>query len=260
MIVRNVNFVDARDCFPAWSPTDGDAGNWNSQYDLMSVRRSENVWVDHNTFSDGDNPDSDQPVYFGRPVPGARRRAATSPTRPAWSPCPSTAFTDHDKMMLIGSSNTVGPDVGRLNVTLHHNLFDGTSQRAAAGALRPGRRLQQPLPDRRRRLLVRLGRRRPVGHLRGEQLPRRSTTASPPTDVIFDWGGTMITEKGTWVRAGSARPGPVNLLDGVQRQPRPGPRRRRRLDADPARRPGRCPATLVPLVVDTLAGANRLPV
>src|SRR5262249_32596594 len=67
LIVRNLNFGDASDCFPAWSPTGGEAGNWNSQFDLMSVRRSENVWVDHNTFNDGDNPDSGQPVHFGRP-------------------------------------------------------------------------------------------------------------------------------------------------------------------------------------------------
>ena len=68
VIVRNLEFADAADCFPAWDPTDGATGNWNSlvRPDLAE-RRATNVWIDHNTFSDGDNPDSDQPLYFGRP-------------------------------------------------------------------------------------------------------------------------------------------------------------------------------------------------
>jgi len=30
VIVRNLEVTDAADCFPAWDPTDGSAGNWNS--------------------------------------------------------------------------------------------------------------------------------------------------------------------------------------------------------------------------------------
>ena len=40
------------------------------------------------------------------------------------------ASRNHDKMMLIGSSDTAAPDRGKLRVTLHHNLFDGIGQRA----------------------------------------------------------------------------------------------------------------------------------
>ncbi len=39
-------------------------------------------------------------------------------------------FFDHDKTMLIGSSNTVGADVGKLRVTLHHNRWQNVGQRA----------------------------------------------------------------------------------------------------------------------------------
>ena len=39
-------------------------------------------------------------------------------------------FLDHDKTMLIGSSDNAPADVGRLRVTLHHNLFDNVGQRA----------------------------------------------------------------------------------------------------------------------------------
>ncbi len=58
VIVRNLTFTDAADCFPQWDPTDGAAGEWNSLYDNVSVTGSTHVWVDHNTFTDGDNPDS----------------------------------------------------------------------------------------------------------------------------------------------------------------------------------------------------------
>jgi pectate lyase len=39
-------------------------------------------------------------------------------------------FRNHDKMMLIGSSDSAAADRGKLRVTLHHNLFDGIGQRA----------------------------------------------------------------------------------------------------------------------------------
>jgi pectate lyase len=39
-------------------------------------------------------------------------------------------FLDHDKVSLIGSSDTAAADRGKLRVTLHHNLYDGVLQRA----------------------------------------------------------------------------------------------------------------------------------
>ena len=106
--------------------------------DLMSVRRSENVWVDHNTFSDGDNPDSAQPVHFGRPY--QVHDGALDITHTASLVTVShNRFTGRDKVMLIGSSNTVGPDVGRpgasrstgqCDVVHRPTPFDGTPLRA----------------------------------------------------------------------------------------------------------------------------------
>ena len=42
-------------------------GNWNSQYDNISLNGATHVWIDHNAFSDGDHPDAKQPTYLGRP-------------------------------------------------------------------------------------------------------------------------------------------------------------------------------------------------
>ena len=66
VIVRNITFNNAFDCFPQWDPTDGSAGNWNSEFDNFSIRGATHVWVDHNTFTDGDYPDSLLPTYYTR--------------------------------------------------------------------------------------------------------------------------------------------------------------------------------------------------
>src|SRR5947207_3020701 len=49
VIIRNLTFVDAADCFPLWDPTDGANGAWNSLYDNISLTGATHVWVDHNT-------------------------------------------------------------------------------------------------------------------------------------------------------------------------------------------------------------------
>ncbi len=89
VIIRGLTLTDAGDCFPEWDPTDGETGNWNSAYDLISLTGATNVWVEHNDLSDGANPDSAQPVYFGRPYQ-VHDGAWTSRTPPTWSPCRTT--------------------------------------------------------------------------------------------------------------------------------------------------------------------------
>jgi len=128
VIIRNITFVDAFDCFPAWDPLDGALGNWNSQYDNIALRGATHVWVDHSAFNDGTHPDSAQPVYFGRPFQvhdGALDITnASDLVTVSWN-----RFTDHDKTMLIGSSDSATADVGKLRVTIHHNLFENLGQR-----------------------------------------------------------------------------------------------------------------------------------
>ncbi|MER5180605.1 pectate lyase [Streptomyces sp. NPDC002896] len=132
VIVRNLTFESPLDCFPQWDPTDGDTGNWNSEYDSAVVYGTTHVWLDHNTFTDGAHPDSSLPSYYGRIymqhdgeldiVKGADYVTAS------WN-----VFADHDKTILIGNSDsaaTAAVDRGHLNVTLHHNLFTGLVERA----------------------------------------------------------------------------------------------------------------------------------
>lgn len=128
VIIRGLTVSDAHDCFPAWDPTDGSSGAWNSEYDLVTLRGATNVWVDHNDLSDGDNPDSAQPRYFGKPyqvhdglldITEASDLVTVSYNR----------LHDHDKTMLIGSSDSRTGDAGKLRVTLHHNEFRNLGQR-----------------------------------------------------------------------------------------------------------------------------------
>ncbi|MFJ8359437.1 polysaccharide lyase family 1 protein [Streptomyces sp. NPDC093984] len=132
VIVRNLTFESPLDCFPQWDPTDTADGNWNSEYDSAVVYGSTHVWMDHNTFTDGDHPDSTLPYYYGRIyeqhdgeldiVKGADYVTAS------WN-----VFADHDKTILIGNSDsasTAAVDRGHLKVTFHHNLFANLVERA----------------------------------------------------------------------------------------------------------------------------------
>jgi pectate lyase len=128
IIIRNLTFEDTFDCFPEWSPTDGALGAWNALYDSISLRNSDHVWIDHNTFVDRDTADSRLPFYFGvlyqvhdgqLDITNASDYVTVSWNR----------FENHDKVMLIGSSDSATADQGKLKVTIHHNLFENMGQR-----------------------------------------------------------------------------------------------------------------------------------
>jgi pectate lyase len=129
VIVRNLSFEDTADCFPEWSPTDGVTGNWNAQYDSISVSHATHVWIDHNRFADLRTRDETQPLYFGHRYQvhdGLLDITNESDfVTVSWN-----QFTSHDKTMLIGNSDSAPEDREHLRVTLHHNLFDGVGQRA----------------------------------------------------------------------------------------------------------------------------------
>ncbi|GAA3740518.1 pectate lyase family protein [Salinactinospora qingdaonensis] len=124
VIVRNIEFEAPRDCFPHWEP-----GEWNSEYDGVTVRGSTHVWIDHATFSDGAHPDSENEYHWGYEyqthdglldITNGSDLVTISYSR----------FSDHDKTMLIGSTDDPTLDRGKLRVTLHHNRFDNILQRA----------------------------------------------------------------------------------------------------------------------------------
>lgn len=128
IIIRNITFEDTYDCFPAWAPTDGTLGAWNALYDSISLRYTNHVWIDHNTFLDRTTLDSLAPQYFG--VLFQQHDGLLDITNESdlvtvsWN-----RFEDHDKVMLISGSDSNTTDRGKLRITLHHNLFQNTGQR-----------------------------------------------------------------------------------------------------------------------------------
>ena len=129
VIVRNLHFSDAYDHFPAWDPKDNAQGEWNSDFDNLSLRGATRVWVDHCSFDDGQRPDAAEPRRFGRPM--QRHDGLLDITRGSdlvtvsWN-----HFRDHDKTSLVGGSDRHLEDAGRLRVTYHHNLWEQTRERS----------------------------------------------------------------------------------------------------------------------------------
>ncbi|WP_327430180.1 pectate lyase family protein [Streptomyces sp. NBC_01236] len=127
VIIRNLTFAATEDCFPQWDPTDGDTGNWNSAYDAVTLRTATHVWADHNTFTDAPDFDSANKKYYGREyqihdgdLDITKGSDLVTVER--------NQFTNHDKTMLIGSSDT--DSTGKLHVSIHHNVWKGIVQRA----------------------------------------------------------------------------------------------------------------------------------
>ncbi|MEV5436158.1 pectate lyase [Streptomyces sp. NPDC052682] len=129
VIIRNLDIRDAYDCFPVWQPNTGGLGDWKTAYDGIWLTGATHVWVDHVTLSDTGHPDEKEPTYFARNY--LRHDGLLDITNGSdlvtvsWS-----RFADHDKAMLIGNSDALTSDRGKLRVTLHHNAFESVVQRA----------------------------------------------------------------------------------------------------------------------------------
>jgi pectate lyase len=258
VIVRNLTLTDAFDCFPQWDPTDGELGNWNSNWDQVSVRRAENFWVDHNTFI---TPDDDLPQYFGRKFEIYDGQLDITHTTDLVT-VSYNVFRDHDKGMLIGSTNNpAGGDPGRLNVTAHHNRFDGLGQRAPRvrfGKVDVYNNYYTTAVSGPFEFSYSWG----VGvesSLYAENNFFSFSAGTDPAAVIADFDGTAISERGTWARTGDRGFGkPISLLDAYNAVNDPP------LGDDVGwtpelRRGAVLPAAVVPLVVSLSAGAGRLP-
>lgn len=169
VIVRNITFEDAFDFFPAWDPADSystppevadpegmyplcqltldeetDAGphqcpggRWNASYDNITVQNATHVWIDHCTFNDGDRETQKNPSIWAAPYDLYANRV--QPHDGALDvngfadlvTVSRNVFRNHDKVMLIGGSDTVRDTNGwgYLSVTVHHNQFINCGQR-----------------------------------------------------------------------------------------------------------------------------------
>ncbi|MFZ2990979.1 pectinesterase family protein, partial [Ideonella sp.] len=129
VIVRNLHFSDAYDHFPAWDPSDNGHGEWNADFDNLSLRGASHVWIDHCSFDDGTRPDAANRIALGQRMQHHDglldiTKGATFVTV-SWN-----HFRQHDKTALVGGSDSATTDDGKLKVSFHHNLWEDTRERS----------------------------------------------------------------------------------------------------------------------------------
>lgn len=123
VIIRNIDFESPVDYFPQWDPTDGDNGHWNSELDCITIDGSKNVWLDHNSFSDGDFLDPDGEKYFGMQY--QRHDGLIDIINQSDLITVSYNYIhDHAKTILVGADEDATQNRGHLRVTFHHNFFE----------------------------------------------------------------------------------------------------------------------------------------
>lgn len=129
VIIRNIAFEDAYDYFPQWDPKDNANGEWNSEYDNVTLYGARRVWIDRCSFSDGDRPDRRNRSLFGRPM--QFHDGLLDIVRGADLVTVSNShFRNHDKGLLIGNGDGRTDDDGKLRVTMHHNWFENVKERS----------------------------------------------------------------------------------------------------------------------------------
>lgn len=122
VVIRNLSLKDAVDPFPHHESGDG----WNAQHDLVSIDNGKNIWIDHCTFEDT--------LTLGKAANGEKLQVydglcdmKSTTTNVTVSNC---VFKNHDKTMLIGSSDKDGEnDPAARKISLFYNYWLNCGQR-----------------------------------------------------------------------------------------------------------------------------------
>jgi pectate lyase/pectin methylesterase-like acyl-CoA thioesterase len=129
VVIRNLHFRNPCDVAPTWDPKDGASGNWNAEFDGISIVGATHVWVDHNSFTDAPFTDDQQAFENGKHKQ-CHDGALDIRDGADFVTVSYNRFALHQKNMLIGASDKAPGDSGHLRVTLSNNLFENIASRA----------------------------------------------------------------------------------------------------------------------------------
>lgn len=131
VIVRNLNIVNPCDVDPKCDRYDGPKGNWNSEFDSITVSGSPNVWIDHNVFSDAPRTDDLLPIDTKHNlIVQCHDGSLDVKNGSDYVTVSNNRFELHQKNNLIGSSDSTTTDNGHLTVTFNNNHFLHVSERS----------------------------------------------------------------------------------------------------------------------------------
>jgi pectate lyase len=134
VIIRNIKVTNPCDLAPKWDSGDG-AGNYNSEYDGLTVDGGTHVWVDHMWFTDAPYTDDQEPLG-NTDKNGVRKHiqchdgALDVKNASDYVTVANTIFESHDKNNLLGQSDSNTADEGHQTISFLGNLFRNVGQRA----------------------------------------------------------------------------------------------------------------------------------
>lgn len=129
VIIRNLHFRNPCDVGPKWDPKDGAHGNWNSDFDSITVSASHHVWIDRNSFTDAPGTDDTLAIENGKRKQ-CHDGALDINSGADLITVSYNRFALHEKNMLIGASDNATGDAGRLRITVSNNVFENIASRA----------------------------------------------------------------------------------------------------------------------------------
>jgi pectate lyase len=133
VIIRNIKVTNPCDLSPQWDSGDG-AGNYNSEFDGLTIDKSTHVWIDHMFFTDSPFTDDLEPLG-NTDKNGVKKHiechdgAVDIKDMSDFVTVSNTKFELHLKNNLIGSSDKRIQDIGHQNITFAYNWFQDIGQR-----------------------------------------------------------------------------------------------------------------------------------
>jgi pectate lyase len=121
VIVRNIKVVGYGVGNCALDPTYDSTVGCSSGYDAITVEQSHHLWFDHDDISDGTDGNLD--ITLGADFVTVSWTKFHYTARTDNSGSDSTGASGHRFSNLVGGSDNSTPDVGKLNVTWHHNWW-----------------------------------------------------------------------------------------------------------------------------------------